>query len=125
MVSVASDGSRNCRCPFGNALRRVMMRERTHQIGEVLVRITEGIHPRIFLKRVIGKRNLEMFQRHYALETKLRGRALEGGDSHGVIERIVQPAQDERVPARLPGASISTAGRGSRAAGTSCGVRRA
>jgi hypothetical protein len=38
-----------------------------------------------------------MFQRYAAIETKLPSRAIEGRDSHGVIEDIVKPAKTSGI----------------------------
>src|SRR5260370_33068528 len=71
------------------------------QIGKFFIRIAERIRLRVLLKRVFGQCGFEMFQRYAAVETKLRSGAIEGRDSHGVIEGIVEPAKTSGMGCNL------------------------
>src|ERR1039457_3402613 len=63
------------------------------QVVQFFIRVAERIRLRVLLKGVFGPRVFEMLQRHPAVETKFRCRAIEGRHRHGVIKHIVEPAK--------------------------------
>ena len=79
--------------PTSNIIAWVVVGQRTCEVRQFVIRVTEGVGVRILLERIVRQRDFDVLKGHHAVKTQFGSRAVEGRDGNGVVEDIVEPAK--------------------------------